>query len=110
VDGGVIGTAILPNVVETDRGGTAPSAAGERSRSAASSHASLKRLDPTARPRSGLGKIVGTICFLQEAKDQEISCERVVFFPGYLDFVFRSGGLARDLAKPRAEPVGRVKP
>jgi hypothetical protein len=39
-----------------------------------------------------------------------MSCERVLFFPWYLDFVFRNGGLARDLAKPRAEPVGRVKP
>jgi hypothetical protein len=68
-----------------------------------------KGLDPTARPRSGLGKIVGTICFLQEARDEEISCERVLFFPWYLGFIYRSRELARALAKPKLDPMARIE-
>jgi hypothetical protein len=44
-----------------------------------------------------------------EATDEVTNGSRLAF-PFGLDFVFRRGYLARDLAKPRAETVGRVKP
>jgi hypothetical protein len=44
--------------------------------------------------------------------DEEVGPDRnlVFAFPSHLGFVVRSSDLARDLAKPRVEPDGRVNP
>ncbi len=90
-------------------------AAGERSRPAASSPASRpsgKGLDPSARPRSEARQDRGHDLLPQKATDEEVGPEGKLApaSPSELGFASRSGDLARDLAKTRAGPDGRVKP